>query len=233
MKRSYFAYHIYPRKTIERIHKKANYLGLDKNMDEFTFLNFRFFGSILLFLFFLFFTKHGAILAPVIVVLFSFFSEQIVFDSKIKKRCKKLENEALFFFEILSLTLETNPYLKGALELTTKNIDSELSNEFKKTLSDVKMGKSFSESLALMKERIPSEAINTILLNLTESSIYGNNVATSINNQLEYLREKKILETKAEISKLPTKISVLSVLFFVPMMLLIILAPVLIDFFLS
>ena len=95
------------------------------------------------------------------------------------------------------------------------------------------MGKSFSESLTLMKERIPSEAINTILLNLTESSIYGNNVATSINNQLEYLREKKILETKAEISKLPTKISVLSVLFFVPMMLLIILAPVLIDFFLS
>ncbi len=225
-------YHIYPKKTIERIEKKVNYLGFTKKMDCFTFLNFRFLTCFLLFIVILFFTKYGVVLAFIISFLFYVLSERLLLDEKIKKRTKKLENEALFFFEILSLTLETNPYLKGALELTTKNIDSELSLEFQKTLSDVKMGKSFSESLILMKERIPSEAINNILLTLTESSIYGNNIQESLNNQIDYLREKKMLEIKAEISKLPTKISVISVLFFVPIMLLIILAPVLLDFFL-
>jgi len=47
---------------------------------------------------------------------------------------------------------------------------------------------------------------------------------------MEYLRNKQMLDVRAEIAKLPTKVSVISVLFFVPIMLLIILAPVLIHY---
>ena len=95
------------------------------------------------------------------------------------------------------------------------------------------MGKSFTESLEDMKERIPSDAINNIILSLTESSIFGNNITATLRNQLDYLRETKLLETKAEITKLPTKISVISVIFFLPIMLLIILSPVLVEFLLG
>lgn len=233
MKRHTIAEHIYPKKTIERIKQKIMYLGPFNTLDTYTFLHFRLIVSILIFVIVLLFSKHGAILAPILVVVFYYGSEKVLLDERIRKRTKKLEDEAIFFFEVLSLTLETNPYLKGALELTTKNIDSELSLEFQKTLSDVSLGKSFSESLVLMKERIPSDAINTILLNLTESSIFGNNIVESLKNQLEYLRDKKLLEIKGEIAKLPMKMSILSVLFFIPIMLLIILAPVLLDFFLK
>jgi len=51
-----------------------------------------------------------------------------------------------------------------------------------------------------------------------------------MNSQVDYLRDKQILNIKAEIGKLPTKISVLSVIFFIPIMFLIILAPVLINY---
>ena len=108
------------------------------------------------------------------------------------------------------MTLESNKHLKGAIELTSTNIDSEISNEFKKTLNEVKLGKSFTESLISMKERIPSDLINNIILNLTESSIFGNNVTNTLNNQLEYLRDRRLLNIKAEINKLPTKISIIS-----------------------
>ena len=44
------------------------------------------------------------------------------------------------------------------------------------------------------------------------------------------LRDKRILEIKGRIGKLPTKISIISVLFFIPIILLVILSPVLIEF---
>ena len=43
-------------------------------------------------------------------------------------------------------------------------------------------------------------------------------------------REKKLLETKAIINKMPLKISVVSVIFFIPLLLLLILGPVLINY---
>ncbi len=227
-----FAYHMYLKKTIKRIKHKIELLG-ETNLELFTFLNVRFLFSLLLFFLILTFFKYGYILAPISTILFYIVIEKIVLDIPIKKRGKKLEDEAIFFFEILSLTLESNRHLKGSLELTSHNIDSELSSEFKKTLIEAKMGKSFTESLISMKERIPSDSINSIILNLTESSIFGNNITEALNNQLDYLREKKLLGIKAEINKLPTKISVLSVLFFIPIMLLIILSPVLLEFLLG
>ena len=232
-KQRHFAYRVYPKKTIKRVEAKIDLLGSTNSIDAFTFLNFRFGLSCFLFLFLLIFFKHGYIIAPISIVLFYLISEKVLLDFNFKKRAKKLEEEAIFFFEILGLTLESNKHLKGALELTAKNIDSELSSEFKKTLAEVKLGKSFTESLISMKERIPSDSINNIILNLTESSIFGNNITETLNNQLDYLREKKILAIKAEINKLPTKISIISVLFFIPIILLIILSPVLLEFLLK
>ena len=126
--------------------------------------------------------------------------------------------------------MESGKTLSQALETTAKNIDSNISKEFLKTLNEVKMGKSLVESLKDMKKRIPSESINNTILNVTESSIFGSNIIESLNNQLEYLRNKELMEVKGRIAKLPIKISVISVVFFIPILLLIILSPVVIDF---
>ena len=233
IKERHFAYRMFREKTIKRINAKINLLGENVKVDVFTFLNIRFITSIILFAILFIFNKYGYLIAPIATIIFYILSEKIILDLKIKTRTKKLEEEAIFFFEILSLTLESNKHLKGAIELTSTNIDSEISNEFKKTLNEVKLGKSFTESLISMKERIPSDSINNIILNLTESSIFGNNVTNTLNNQLEYLRDRRLLNIKAEINKLPTKISIISVVFFIPIMLLIILSPVIIEFLLG
>ena len=101
------------------------------------------------------------------------------------------------------LTLESGKSLEAGIRLTTKSIKSEISDEFKRTLEEIKLGKSLIESLESMKNRIPSEEINTVLLNITQSSIFGNNIIESLNNQIEYLRDKKMLSIKAKINKMP------------------------------
>ena len=204
---------IYSVRTIDKIEKKIKLLGINCKYDATDLLNLRLLCGI----------------AILTLVLFHVLSEYFVLDLPIKKRSKKLEEEAIFFFEVLSLTMESGRNLVNALTLTSKNIDSELSSEFKKSLSEMKVGKSFPESLMGMKERIPSDTINNAVLNIIQSSIFGNNIEESLNNQLDFLRDKHLMEVKSEIGKLPTKISIISVVFFIPIILMVILAPVLVD----
>lgn len=224
---------IYPKRTIKRVDAKIKLLGVNNHYNLFVILNFRLLICLILFVVILLTSSVGYILAPVVAILFYYLSEKVILDYPIKKRAKHLEKEALFFFEILLLTLESGRNLKHALDLTSANIDSELSLEFRKTLAEIKLGKSLNEALNDMKKRIPSEAINNAILNMVESNMFGNSIKDSMVNQINFLREKQMLEVKSEINKLPTKVSIISVIFFVPIMLLIILAPVILDYLLG
>lgn len=221
---------IYSKKMINKVNKKIELLGDNCTYTTKTFLNIRLLGTILIFLIFILFSNYGYIYAPLFSILYYYVITYLLLDEPIKKRGLKLEHEAIFFFEVLELTLEGGRTLSSALEITVKNIDGDLSNEFNKALNEVRMGKSLVESLKNMKNRIPSEAINNSILNITESSIFGSNIIESLNNQLEYLRNKRLMEIKGKINKLPTKVSILSVIFFIPIILLIILSPVIINF---
>ena len=211
---------IYPEKTIRKIEKKIKLLGLHCKYNAIDLLNYRLLTNMFIFFVLLAFNKNGYIIAPIATILFHYLSEYLVLDYPIKKREKKLEEEAIFFFEVLSLTLESGRNLTLSLQITSRNIDSELSEEFQKSLQEMSLGKSFQEAIT---------AINNALLNIVQSSIFGNNIEESLNNQLDFLRDKRLLDIKSQIGKLPTKISIISVLFFIPIILLVILAPVLID----
>lgn len=220
---------IYQDKTINKITKKVKLLGVDCKYDVIDLLNKRVISSLALFFIILIFSSKGYIYGPIITIIYYFGIEYLFLDYKIQQRASKLDYEALYFFEVLALTLESGRNLKASLEMTADSIDNSLSREFKKCINEVNLGKSLTEALNDMKERIPSQTINNVILNITQSNIFGNSIVDSLYNQIDYLRENKVLEVKAKISKLPVKISAISVIFFIPIMLLIILSPVILN----
>ena len=117
-----------------------------------------------------------------------------------------------------------------AISVSSSNDNGELAYLFKEAIRETKFGKSLQESLVDMEKYIPSESINNIILALSQSNIYGSSIIETMYNQVDYLRVKKTMEVKAEISKVPIKVSVISVLFFIPLILLIILGPILLKF---
>lgn len=221
---------IYNQKSIDKMDKKIKKLGIYNKIDTISFMNLRLFSSIVVFFLTLYISDLGYIVAPIMTILYYYLLEKILIDEKIKQRCSKLEQEASNFFEVLTLSLETGRNLEEAINVTVKNIDSELSDEFKNAIREVRYGKSLTESLSDMQKNIPSDTINNIILTLTQADLFGNSIIVTMYNQIEYLREKKKMKVKAAISKVPIKISVISVLFFVPLVLLIILAPVLLNY---
>lgn len=220
---------IYTKKSINRIRKKTTLLGIYNKIDPIDFMNTRLIISLLIFFITFLVSSYAYIVSPIITVLFYVGIEYLILDTRIKKRASKLDYEALFFFEVLTLSLETGRNLKGALDLTVRNIQSELSDEFKVTLESIEYGKTLTEALTDMKKRIPSDTINNVILNITHSNVFGSEVVETLYNQVDYLRDKKLFEAKAQIAKMPIKISIVSVVFFIPIILLLILSPVLIS----
>lgn len=221
---------LFREKDIEKIDEKIKMLGSWVKFDALTFIFLRLVTTLLVLLLFTYILSVGYIFAPFVAIVYYYLFYYILIESKIKRRIKKLDKEALDFFEILTLTLESGRNLENALEITCFNIDSELSNEFKKTLFEMKFGKSLVESLDDMKKRIPSESINNIILNITQTSIFGSSILDTMYNQIEFLRNKQILEIKEQINKIPNKISIISVIFVLPIILLLILGPIFINF---
>ena len=224
---SSFLNKIFRQKTINRISKKCKLLGDYKKINVNIFLYLRIICSLFTIILFMFFSDSVYIYGPIVALLI-YYGFEYVLDYYIDKRKNKLNYEAIFFFQVLVLSLESGKDLKSAIELTTKNINKEISSEFKKTIYEINNGKSLVEALNSMKYRIPSEEINTVILNIKESSLFGNNIVDSLNNQIEYLRDKQLNNIKGKINKMPIKVSVISVVFIVPIVL--ILGPVLINY---
>lgn len=203
-------------------------LKLINSKKTYLFLYTRIITSILVYILCLFTFNLGYIIA-IICMLIWYNSFMLVLNFKIKERSEKLESEALEFFEILTLSLESGKNIEGALESTTSSIDSELSKEFKQTLYEIKFGKDISTAFSDMRLRIPSDIINNIILNIVESNKFGNGVISTMYDQIEYLREKRVLNIREKINKIPNKVSIISVLFIVPLILILILGPYLIE----
>jgi len=222
---------IYREKDIDHIQNKINMLGNNNKLkfDAVVFLNTRLITTILLAIILILFSNIQYFIIPFILIIYYNLFYYFLITNPINKRIKKLDLEALTFFEILTLTLESGRNLENALEITCYNIDSELSSEFKRSLLEMKFGRSLMETLEDLKKRIPSETINNIILNITQTNIFGNSIIETMNNQVDYLREKQVMEVKSQINKIPNKVSIISVIFIIPLILLIILGPFIIE----
>ena len=230
MNKEEFVRKVYSDRYVDKFIDKVNLLGTNKKINPYNLIIARRSSSISIFIIVLSVMKYGYILAPVITFLYYMLFNQVVINSKIKKRMVKLENEAMHFFEVLTLSLETGRNLVEAIDVTTANVSGILVDEFKESLREVQFGKSLNEALTDMQKRIPSENVNNIILSLTQANLYGNSIINNLYGQIDYLREKRKLEVKGKISKVPVLISVISVLFFIPLLLMIILGPILLDY---
>lgn len=229
MNRQEFIKKIYSKKYIDKIVGRVKLLG-NTNVDPYNLLIYRLITSVILFCVCLYCFSYGYIIAPIVTIIYYNIYNDICLNNKIKSRTMILEKEAMHFFEVLTLSLETGRNLIEAIEVTTSSVDGILSNEFKESIREVSFGKSLSEALNDMQERIPSDTVNNVILSLTQSNLYGNSIIDNLYTQIDYLREKRKMEVKGRIAKVPVLISVISVIFFVPLLLIIILGPVLLQY---
>ena len=130
---------IYRKKEIENIEASIKMLGERTNMDAITFMSIRYFTTLILFVVIIFTSDLGYLYAPLVSVVYYYLFHYVLLKKPIQNRARDLDHQALYFFEILTLTLESGKNLENSLEITVFNVDSELSREFKKALFEMKL----------------------------------------------------------------------------------------------
>lgn len=233
-KNSYaLARRIYRYQTISKYVKKARLLGYKDEKIVFHFLNTRLLISVLLFSYFFIFSDLNHVVAPVVTIVFYNAFSYFMFDYQIQKRARRLEKEAIYFFEVLTLSLEAGKSLIQGLKLTVSSVNNELSHEFASAIREMDYGKSFHDALTDFRNRIPSDSIQNVILNITEAYTSGSDITNALRNQVDYIQNKRVMDIKATINQIPIKISVVSVFLFIPLILLLILAPVILEYFIG
>ena len=221
---------IFSKKQIKKVDEKIELLGDSCKYDAIFFLNMRLISSIILFFVILYVSNWGYIVAPLVVFIYYHLIYYYLIEYNINKRRDKLDVEAMYFFEIMTLALESGNNIKNALVISCDNVDSELSREFRKALDEIDYGKTLNESLDSLKERIPSDNVNNIILSIEQSNVFGNDIIKDMYRQIDYIRDREIQKMKSTISKIPLKVSIVSVIFYIPLIMLLILSPILIRF---
>lgn len=230
MNKEEFIKRVYSEKYLLNYQKKIMLLGVNNKIKLYNLIMLRLLSTIVLFCIILFAVKYGYIWAPVVSILYYIIFNQLFINLRLKKRTIVIENEAMHFFEVLALSLETGRNLVEAIKVTTNNILGMLSDEFKEAIREVSFGKSLNEALEDTQKRIPSEIVNNVILSLTQSDLYGNSIVDILYTQVDYLREKRKLIVKGKISKVPIYISIISVFFFIPLVLMIVIGPIILNY---
>lgn len=232
MKKGRIENRIYRKETIQKYQEKCLSLGTDANTNVYSFLNMRLFSTLLLFFICLVIDYRNLLVNLILCSVYHYLFSKLYLDSRLEKRRRQLEKESILFFEVVALSLESGRNLIDSLEISSKSVEGSLSLEFSNALKEMEYGKSFKEALQTLKSRIPSPSIQNMILNLGQSNAYGNNMVAPIRQQLNYIREMRVMGVKTQINKMPIQISVVSVLLFVPIILLLVLSPIIVKFLL-
>ena len=95
--------------------------------------------------------KNIDFIIPFIIIIYYNLFYYLLITNELNKRVRKLDKEALSFFEILTLSLQSGRNLENSLEITCYNIDNELSNEFKRSLMEISFGIIFMKELMILR----------------------------------------------------------------------------------
>lgn len=201
---------IYKKRTIARIERKYNLLG--ENPKTLVFLNLRLIICLIVFILFIIFLKIGIVIGPIVSVILYYLIEYFYFDFRIISRKKCLENDAIIFFGMVLLGLKNNNLITS-LSMACKKQDNLLAIEFLKVVNDTHYGKSLEDALDDVKKRIPSDSINNIILSIEESIDNPANLISVLERQLKHLQEKNVLDKRRNISLVPLKIKIVTVIF--------------------
>ncbi len=205
---------------MKRLDKKIKYSGI--NYDINIFIIVRILLSVIVLILGILLFKPGFIIGPLLAIIFYFLMEYVLIDSKISKRARKLEREALDYIPALLLNINNGKSIRISIKNSSKVISGELSDLFMSVLDSVKIGLTLEEGLDNILEVIPSIYIQNIIIDLKENIKYGTKVMDSIYLQLDSLEEHYNNMVIGYKKMLPIKMCLISILLISIMVLIII-----------
>ena len=164
---------------------------------------------------------------PVISVLGYFYPDKIWLDSKIKQRKAELIQNMPFVVDMLALSVEAGLDFMAAIQkVIDKAPPSAISEEFEILIKETKVGASRAEGLRQLAWRADSIQISSFTATLIAADSVGASIGPILKTLAAELRQKRSADAEKKGATAATKILFPMMLFIIPAVGLVIMAPI-------
>ena len=166
------------------------------------------------------------------LVLTLVISPYLYLKVRIRERQRAVERALPDFLDMLTFTVEAGLGLVPALKRVSKNFTGALGEEMRGALIQIELGFSRREALEDLTKRLPSSDVSQFVEAILLSERLGTSLARTMRVQANLLRTRRRQRAEVKAQTAPIRIIPALVFFFLPSLLLIYLAPPIINFLL-
>jgi tight adherence protein C len=150
---------------------------------------------------------------------------------KEKKRKKEIDKSLPDIIDLLTVSVEAGLGFDAALAKVTVKIKGVLSDEFRKVLTEVKLGKTRREALKNLVYRTGAEDLSNFVSAVLQADGLGVSMSQILRIQSEQMRRKRRQRAEEEAMKAPIKMLFPMVFFIFPCIFIVLLGPAIIKIF--
>ncbi|SHF51459.1 type II secretion system F family protein [Caloramator proteoclasticus] len=225
-----------PQNKINRLNKRLELAGYHKN-DIGRWIFTKAMSTIISFLFsFILFnllsnsTLNSLILALFIGILTNYlFSFNL--SVRVKRRKKNILRDLPYVLDLITVSVEAGLSFDGAIAKVVDNIKGDLSDEFAKTLKEIRMGIQRKTDLKSLSQRCDVKELSSFVTSLIQADELGVSLGKVLRIESANLREQRKQAARENAMKAPIKMLFPLVFFIFPTIFVIILGPAFIKLY--
>ena len=158
-----------------------------------------------------------------------FFLQDMDLDSKHKKRVQLVFKELPSYIDLLKICVEAGMDLEGTFRKVVEKGNGIMRDETEIMIKEVNMGKSVTESLRDMSERIDFADLSSFVTLVCQSQEMGLSLGNVLKSQSEQIGAKYMQGVREKAGKIPVLMLLPMVIFIVPSIFIVILGPAVIS----
>lgn len=166
------------------------------------------------------------------LAILGFFVPFFVVSHRIARRQLAIREAFPDALDMLMVCVEAGLGLDAAINRVSREITAAhpiLGEQLELTAIELRVGKSREEALRNLSDRIGIDEITSLVTLLVQSSNLGASIAQALRVHADELRAKRMLRAEEKAHKLPVKLSVPLVFLILPMLIIVIVGPAVIE----
>lgn len=178
-------------------------------------------------------TPLSLLLVGILGAFYGFRVPDIWLGMKIRARQNAIQLVLPDMIDLISVSVEAGLGLMAAIQRISERFDNPLSEEFLRTLQEVRLGRAQTDALRDMVKRVDVPDLSSLLTAIIQAELLGLAVANVLRIQSERLRERRAQRAREAAQKAPIKMTFPLVLFIFPALFIVILGSAIIKIFLG
>ena len=173
-------------------------------------------------------SAQSSILTVLVPGCLGYYAPKYWVNRRVQSRTDEITSGFPDALDLMLVCVEAGQSLDQAIIRVAKEMRTgypALSEEFEIVAYEMKAGKDKTQVLRDMGERVGIQDVNSFVTTLIQSATFGTSVAEALRVYAAEMRDKRVMRAEEKANKLPTKLTLGTMMFCLPPLLIILIGP--------